>query len=133
AKEFVERYSLPFIQTMPAKGTIADDHPNALGQIGKLGTKPAYEAMFNADLLILIGTDYPYAPYINHKIPAIQIDANASHIGHRHNIDLAIVADSKSALTLLNARGEVITQRPFLEACQQNMRIWRSWMSDVQT
>lgn len=133
AKEFVERYAIPFIQTMPAKGTIVDDHPNALGQIGKLGTKPAYEAMFNADLLILIGTDYPYAPYINHKIPAIQIDADASHIGHRHNVDLAIVADSKSALTLLNARGEVVAQRAFLEACQQNMRIWRAWMSDVQS
>ncbi|UQS81976.1 pyruvate oxidase [Bombilactobacillus folatiphilus] len=132
AKEFVERYSIPFIQTMPAKGTIDDDHPNALGQIGKLGTKPAYEAMFNADLLMLIGTDYPYAPYINQKIPTIQIDNDPSKIGHRHNIDVAIVADTKDALTLLNTRGEVISQRPFLKACQKNMKTWRSWMEDVK-
>lgn len=132
AKEFVERYSIPFIQTMPAKGTIDDDHPNALGQIGKLGTKPAYEAMFNADLLMLIGTDYPYAPYINQKIPTIQIDNDPSKIGHRHNIDLAIVADTKDALTLLNTRGEVISDRPFLKACQKNMQTWRAWMKDVK-
>ncbi|WP_396022018.1 pyruvate oxidase [Bombilactobacillus thymidiniphilus] len=132
AKEFVERYSIPFIQTMPAKGTIDDDHPNALGQIGKLGTKPAYEAMFNSDLLILIGTDYPYAPYLNKKIPAIQIDNDPEKIGHRHNIDLALVADSKDALTLLNTRGEVVAQRPFLSACQKNMKTWRSWMEDAK-
>ena len=132
AREFVERYALPFIQTMPAKGIIADDHPNALGQIGKLGTKPAYEAMFNADLLILIGTDYPYAPYLNQHIPAIQIDWDPSKIGHRHNVALSLVADAQSALTLLNARGQVVNGRPFLAACQKNMRIWRSWMHDVQ-
>lgn len=132
AKEFVEHYALPFIQTMPAKGIIADDHPNSLGQLGKLGTKPAFEAMANADLLILIGTDYPYTSYLNQKIPAIQIDANANFIGHRHQVAAAIVADAKSALTLLNARGELVVNRPFLDACQQNMRIWRSWMNSVQ-
>lgn len=132
AKEFVEHYALPFIQTMPAKGIIADDHPNSLGQLGKLGTKPAFEAMASADLLILIGTDYPYTSYLNQKIPAIQIDNNTNFIGHRHQVEAAIVADSKLALTLLNARGSVVPNRPFLDACQQNMRIWRSWMSSVQ-
>lgn len=132
AKEFVEHYALPFIQTMPAKGIIADNHPNSLGQLGKLGTKPAFEAMASADLLILIGTDYPYTSYLNQKIPAIQIDNNTNFIGHRHQVEAAIVADSKPALTLLNARGSVVPNRPFLDACQQNMRIWRSWMSSVQ-
>lgn len=131
AKEFVERYSIPFIQTMPAKGIIDDRHPNALGQVGKLGTKPAYEAMFDADLLILVGTDYPYAPYINHRIPAIQIDLEAARIGHRHSIDLGIVADAKSALAMLNKRGQAVPKRPFLAACRKNMQTWRRWMDDV--
>ncbi|BDR52278.1 pyruvate oxidase [Bombiscardovia nodaiensis] len=131
AKEFVERYSLPFIQTMPAKGTIDDDHPNALGQVGKLGTKPAYEAMFDADLLILVGTDYPYAPYLNGKIPAIQIEIEPTRIGKRHAVEVGMVADAKDALTLLNARGEQIAETGWLKACQKNMQTWRKWMKDV--
>ncbi|OZG50419.1 pyruvate oxidase [Bombiscardovia coagulans] len=133
AKEFVEKYSLPFIQTMPAKGTIDDDHPNALGQIGKLGTKPAYEAMFDADLLILVGTDYPYAPYLNGKIPAIQIEIDPTHIGKRHQVEVGMVADAKDALTLLNSRGEHIPETAWLKACQENMKTWRKWMKDVTT
>ena len=40
-KKFVETNKIPFIETLPAKGIIADDHPNSLGNVGKLGTKPA--------------------------------------------------------------------------------------------
>ena len=69
-QKFVETNHIPFIQTMPAKGTVADDHPNSLGNVGKLGTKPAYEAMKATDLLFMIGTNYPYTPYLPDTNPA---------------------------------------------------------------
>lgn len=82
----------------------------------ELDTKPAYEAMSDADLLILVSTNYPCTFYINHKIPAIQIDLGTTKIGHRHNINLAIMADDKSALALLNKHGQAAFKRPFLTA-----------------
>lgn len=88
-------------------------------KLANLETKTAYESMFNANLLILVGTDYPYAPYLNQHIPAIQIDWDPSKIGHRHNVALSLVADAQSALTLLNAREQVVNVRPFLAACQK--------------
>src|SRR5699024_3250613 len=63
-QRFVETYKIPFIQTLPAKGLIPDDHPNSLGQVGKLGTKAAYQAMKSADLVLMVGTNYPYTPYL---------------------------------------------------------------------
>lgn len=82
----------------------------------ELGTKPAHEAIADADLLILVSTNYPCTFYINHKIPAIRIDLGTAKIGHRHNINLAIVADAKSALALLNKHGQAAPKRPFLTA-----------------
>lgn len=52
--------------------------------MGKLSTKPVYEAMLDADILILVGAYAHYDPCINHKIPAIQIDLEVARISHRH-------------------------------------------------
>lgn len=46
---------------MPAEGIIDDSHPYIQSLVGKLGTKPANETMFDADLLIPVSSDYPDA------------------------------------------------------------------------
>ncbi|AUI72498.1 pyruvate oxidase [Companilactobacillus alimentarius] len=132
-KEFIEKYKLPIILTMPAKGLVDDDHPYNLGQLGKLGTKPAFEMMQKADLVIMLGTDYPYAPYLNKKVDAIQVDINADRIGKRRHINLAIQGDTKEVLSRLNALGEPVKERHFLDLAVSKMGQWRSWMHDVYT
>ena len=43
--------------------------------------------MQDADLLIMVGTNYPYVDYLPKKnIKTIQIDTNPKNIGHRFNI-----------------------------------------------
>lgn len=130
-KAFIEKYKIPIILTMPAKGLVDDDHPYNLGQLGKLGTKPAFEMMQKADLVIMIGTDYPYAPYLNKKVDAIQIDTNADRLGKRRHVNIAIQADAKEALTRLNELGESVSNRPYLDEAISKIGQWRSWMQDV--
>ncbi|CAJ1179894.1 pyruvate oxidase [Companilactobacillus crustorum] len=132
-KEFIEKYKLPVILTMPAKGLVDDNHPYNLGQLGKLGTKPAFEMMQKADLVIMIGTDYPYAPYLNKKVDAIQIDINADRLGKRRHVNIAVQADAKEVLTRLNELGEPVAERHFLDTAVSKMGQWRSWMHDVYT
>lgn len=131
AKEFVEKYKIPFIQTMPAKGLIDDDHPYNLGQLGKLGTKPAFEMMRKADLVIMLGTDYPYAPYLNKKVDAIQVDNDGDKLGKRRNVTVAIQGDTKQVLKRLNQEGKSVASRPFVETAEAKMKQWRSWLKDV--
>ncbi|MFT8837152.1 pyruvate oxidase [Liquorilactobacillus satsumensis] len=130
-REFVEKNNLPFIETLPAKGTIADDHPNSLGQVGKLGTKPAYEAMHNADLLLLLGTNYPYLPYLPAKGQAkcIQVDLKAENLGKRYGVDVAIQGDTAKVIAALNAQGSLHADKNFLAACQKSMSNWNKWMA----
>lgn len=132
-KEFIEKYKIPIILTMPAKGLVDDDYPYNLGQLGKLGTKPAFEMMQKADLVIMLGTDYPYAPYLNKKVDAIQIDTNADRLGKRRHVNIAIQADAKEAISRLNELGEPVKERPFLDEAVAKIGQWHSWMHDVYT
>ncbi|MCH4009913.1 pyruvate oxidase [Companilactobacillus sp.] len=131
AKEFIEKYKIPVIQTMPAKGLIDDDHPYNLGQLGKLGTKPAFEMMRKADLVIMLGTDYPYAPYLNKKVDAIQVDNDGDKLGKRRNVTVAIQGDTADVLRQLIDRGEEVSTRPFLDQAEAKITLWRKWLKDV--
>ncbi|MQS53425.1 pyruvate oxidase [Companilactobacillus mishanensis] len=131
AKEFAEKYKIPVIQTMPAKGLIDDDAPYNLGQLGKLGTKPAFEMMRKADLVIMLGTDYPYAPYLNKKVDAIQVDNDGDKLGKRRNVTVAIQGDTKVVLQEFNKLGKAVESRPFFDTAEAKAKLWRSWLKDV--
>lgn len=129
-KTFIEINHIPIIQTVRAKGIVDDAHPNSLGNVGKLGTKPAYEAMKSADLLFMLGTNYPFKPYLPNPGQAkiIQVDTNPSNIGKRHSVDVAMVARAKDFLQEMNKEGEIYHSDKFLKACQDTMTHWKKWM-----
>lgn len=132
--QFIEANHLPIVQTMPSKGVVADLHANSLGNVGKLGTKPAYEAMKAADLLIMIGTDYPYRPYLpdESKAKCIQVDIDPVNFGKRFPVTVGIHADAADFLTYMNAKGTIYEDDRFLKSCQEAMTSWRNWMNDMK-
>ncbi|ARJ50142.1 pyruvate oxidase [Staphylococcus lutrae] len=130
-RQLIEKGKIPTIVTLPSKTIVGDHHPNQLGNIGKIGSKPSYQAMQNADLLILAGTNYPYVDYLPKKdIPAIQIDASPEAIGHRFNIDAPIVGDSKLALQALTEAIEPVSKRDFLDEMLAHKETWQQWMAE---
>ena len=128
--EFLTKNSIPFIATLPAKGIVGDKHPNYLGNVGKLGTKPAYEAMKHCDLLIMIGSNYPYVDYLPNKGQAkcIQINKSLSDIGKRYTSSVGINGDAKDIIQALNGLGKIRADDSFLKACQENMKQWNKWI-----
>lgn len=129
-KAFAERISAPVAVTLPGKGALPDEHPNFIGNIGKIGTKPAYEAMKSSDLLIMVGTDYPYAAYLPEGAKCVQIDIDPVKIGKRYSVTAGIVGDAAEALTYLTSHVTPVSDRPFLKTCQEHMAKWWSWMDE---
>lgn len=129
--EFIEQIKAPSIITLPAKGIIPDTHPNFLGNLGKIGTKPAFEASKEADLLIMIGTNYPYTDYLpDDNTPCIQIDIDPSKIGSRFKVTAPVIGDTKTVLQSLTSLVKPVRERKFLKACQENMKTWNSWLDE---
>jgi pyruvate dehydrogenase (quinone) len=78
------------------------DNPYAVGMTGLLGYGGAYEAIHKADLLLLLGTDFPFSEFLpGDGVKKVQIDKNPKHIGRRTHVDLGLVGDIKTTVTAL--------------------------------
>jgi len=101
--ELAERVKAPIGHAFGGKEWMQYDNPFDVGMSGLLGYGACYEAMHEADLVILLGTDFPYSEFLPREngkgAPRIvQIDADASRLGRRVGLDLAVHGDV--ALTL---------------------------------
>lgn len=119
-----EHLGAPIVRTLRAKDVIDDDHPNCIGGLGLLGGKPAMRALKACDLLLMIGTDFPYKEFYPDNVRAIQIDREATQIGKRHPVDLGLVGQAKPVMHQLHQ----LSQQKNTEFLTQA----QSWMSDWQ-
>jgi pyruvate dehydrogenase (quinone) len=82
---------------------------------GLLGYGAAYEATHECDLLILLGTDFPYNAFLPDDVKIAQVDVRPEHLGRRSKLDLAVWGDVKETLRCLTPRVKAKTNRRFLD------------------
>jgi pyruvate dehydrogenase (quinone) len=100
--ELARRLKAPVGYTFRGKQWLEHDNPNAVGMTGLLGYGGAYDAINEADLLLLLGTDFPFTEFLpGHKVKKIQIDKDPKHIGRRTPVDLGLVGDIKATVAAL--------------------------------
>ncbi|MDC0604538.1 thiamine pyrophosphate-binding protein [Amylibacter sp.] len=109
-REFIEFMGLPVAHSLMGKGAISDENPYLLGMTGFWGTKLTNDACLNADYILAIGTRFKEAdcsswyPGYTFNIPGskvIHIDIEPSEIGRNYPTDIGVIADAKSALSVL--------------------------------
>ena len=84
------------------KQWLEHDNPNAVGMTGLIGYGGAYNALHEADLLLMLGTDFPFSEFLpGASVKKVQIDKNPKHIGRRTALDLGLVGDIKSTVSAL--------------------------------
>lgn len=121
---FAEHVAAPIVLTLPGKGAIPDKHPYCLGGLGLIGTKPAYEAMQETDLLFMIGTSYPFTGFLPAQGKTIQIDIDPSQIGKRYPVDVGLAGEAGKTLEWLMEHVERNEDHAFLEKSQEKMNHW---------
>ncbi len=98
------------------KQWLEHDNPNAVGMTGLLGYGGAYKAIHDADLLLMLGTDFPFSEFLpGDNVKKVQIDRNPKHIGRRTAVDLPLVGDIKTTVAALLPKVREKTDRTFLE------------------
>ncbi len=114
--ELASRLNAPVGYSFRGKQWLEHDNPFAVGMTGLLGYGGAYNAMHDADLVLLLGTDFPFSEFLpGDSVKKVQIDINATHLGRRTALDLALVADVKETVNLLLRALAQRTARHFLE------------------
>ena len=84
-----------------AKMEIQYDNPNEIGMTGLLGLPAAYHSMHESDLLILLGTDFPYTPFMPTGCKIVQVDIKPERLGRRAKVDVGLCGDVKNTLDAL--------------------------------
>ena len=98
------------------KQWLEHDNPHAVGMTGLIGYGGAYGAINDADLLLLLGTDFPFSEFLpQDNVKKVQIDRWPKHIGRRTHVDLGLVGDVKATLTSLLPKVNERSDTSFLE------------------
>jgi pyruvate dehydrogenase (quinone) len=114
--ELARRLNAPVGYSFRGKQWLEYDNPFAVGMTGLLGYGGAYRAIHDADLLLLLGTDFPFTEFLpDERVKKVQIDINPKHIGRRTGVDLALVADVKETVKALLPAVSERTDRQFLD------------------
>jgi pyruvate dehydrogenase (quinone) len=98
-----------------AKMDIQYDNPNEVGMTGLLGIPSAYHSMHESDLILLLGTDFPYTNFIPTDCTIIQIDTRPERIGRRAMVDIGLCGSIKDTLEALLPLVEQKTDDSFLK------------------
>lgn len=127
-KAFSEHFSMPVAAAVLAKGIIPDLYENFLGFAARVATKPANEALADADLIVFVGSDFPFGRYFfNPDAKFIQVDIDAAKFGRRHNVDQSVLGDGATALRRWVELGKVRPADAWFKANQENIRNWHAW------
>jgi pyruvate dehydrogenase (quinone) len=99
--EFAGKLQAPILHAYRGKEFIEYDNPFDVGMTGLLGFSSGYFAMMHCDVLVMLGTDFPYQPFYPKDATIVQIDLRGEQIGRRTKVDLGLVGDIKTTLKAL--------------------------------
>jgi pyruvate dehydrogenase (quinone) len=100
--QLANKLKAPVGYSFRGKQWLEHDNPNAVGMSGLLGYGGAYGAIHEAELLLLLGTDFPFSEFLPGKsVKKVQIDKNPKHIGRRTPLDMGLVGEVKAMVTTL--------------------------------
>ena len=98
-----DRLKAPMVHALRGKEHVEWDNPYDVGMTGLIGFSSGYYAMLDCDVLLMLGTDFPYRQFYPHGagVTIAQVDIRPENIGRRTAVDHAVVGDVKATLRAL--------------------------------
>jgi len=99
--EMAKQLQAPIVHALRGKEFIEYDNPYDVGMTGLLGFSSGYHAMMSCDVLLMLGTDFPYTQFFPEKAKIIQVDIRGEQIGRRTHVELGLVGSVKDTINAL--------------------------------
>ncbi|GAA3813993.1 ubiquinone-dependent pyruvate dehydrogenase [Cellulomonas soli] len=128
-----DRLGAPVVHTLRSKQFIEHDNPFDVGMTGLLGFASGYRALEACDTLLMLGTDFPYRPFLPEGATVIQVDLRGEHLGRRVPLELGLVGDVKDTVQALLPRLAPRTDRSHLDDSLAHYAKTRTKLDDLAT
>jgi pyruvate dehydrogenase (quinone) len=121
----------PIVHAMRGKEFIEYDNPYDVGMTGLLGFSSGYHAIMNCDVLLMLGTDFPYQQFYPDDAMIVQIDIRGEQIGRRTKVDVGLVGDVKTTLLALSSKLTQKSDDRHLNDSRQHYETARRGLDDL--
>ena len=100
-RDLAEKLKAPVGYSIKGKSWLEADNPNAIGMTGLLGYGGCWGAINHADVLLMLGTDFPFSDFMPHKGRIIQVDRDPGRLGRRAPLQLGVIGDVQATVSAL--------------------------------
>jgi pyruvate dehydrogenase (quinone) len=113
--QLAEVLKSPIVHALGGKDHVEYDNPYDVGMTGFIGFSSGYAAMHACDMLLMLGTDFPYKQFFPTHCGIAQVDVRPENLGRRCKLDLGIVGEVGRTIEALLPLLKVKTDRRHLD------------------
>lgn len=125
-----KKLNAPITHSLRASDVFDHDTENVVGLTGLIGNPSGYNAVMKCDLLLMLGTDFPYIDFLPHDTKTIQVDIRQENIGNRTAVTLGVWSDMSSFLEMINPKINQKEDSRFMDKLKDSFNNWRQNMKD---
>ncbi|MDE6297450.1 MAG: ubiquinone-dependent pyruvate dehydrogenase, partial [Muribaculaceae bacterium] len=114
-RELADKLKAPVVTSYKSQMEMTREMPNYVGHLGYLGMWSAVNAISNADVVVILGTNFPYPGFFPTDKKIIQVDIRADRLGKRAPLNLGVRSDTALFLKALIPELQVKTDDSFLK------------------
>jgi pyruvate dehydrogenase (quinone) len=128
-----DRLKAPIVHAFRGKEHIEWDNPFDVGMTGLIGFSSGYYAMLDCDVLLMLGTDFPYRQFYPRGagVRIAQVDVRPEQIGRRTPVDLGVVGDVGATLEMLLPNIKENRNRTHLDQATEHYRKAREGLDEL--
>ena len=119
-----DKLAAPIVLSLKAKERLEYDNPYQVGQSGLIGNPASTRAFDGGDVLLMVGTDFPYREWFPEGKTVIQIDARPENLGRRTHVDLGLVGHAAPTLRALLDAVSAKADRSHLDDARSHYESW---------
>ncbi len=123
----------PIVHAMRGKEYIEADNPYDVGMTGLIGFSSGYFAMEDCDVLLMLGTDFPYRQFYPDHARIAQVDIRPENIGRRARVELGVVGGVRETLSALLPQIKPKTDAVYLDKSVAHYKEARASLDDLAT
>lgn len=128
-----QKLQAPVVHALRGKEFIEYDNPYDVGMTGLLGFSSGYRAMESCDVLLMLGTDFPYQQFYPSKAKIIQVDIRGENLGRRTPVDLGLVGSVRDTVDALLPLLKDRTDTKHLDSSTAHYRKTRKSLDELAT
>jgi pyruvate dehydrogenase (quinone) len=125
-----ETLKAPMVHALRGKEYVEYDNPYDVGMTGLIGFSSGYYAMLGCDVLVMLGTDFPYRQFYPTDAKIVQVDIRGEKLGNRAPVTMGLVGDVKSTIAALLPRLQQKSDQTFLDKALRHYSAARKELDD---